>query len=246
MVFSRLAERFDPGAYAYAHRGLWTAAGPPENSISAFLAASEHGLGIEFDVRPASDGVPVVFHDSILDRMTEQTGAVETLTSSELTQISLNGGDFIPRLADLLDAWPGTTPLLCELKIDGTTDPARFTDTVARQISKHAGPAAMMSFSTEAVAAVPAQIQRGQLIPPSHMSGETDLASTPTTSVDYLACHVSDADNASLQSDRARGRPLLTWTVKDETMCAALSAITDSQIFEGYDPVLAKRLILNT
>ena len=242
-----MAERFDPGAYAYAHRGLWTTAtGPPENSLSAFLGAAENGLGIEFDVRPASDGVPVVFHDPILDRMTDKSGAVESLTSAELTQIALNGGDFIPTLADLLDTWPGTTPLLCELKIDGTTDPVRFTETVAAQISKQAGPAAMMSFSTEAVAAIPPHIQRGQLIPPSHMSGETDLASTPTTTVDYLACHVTDADNASLQDRRASGLPLLAWTVKDETMCAALSAVTDSQIFEGYDPVLAKRLILNT
>ena len=241
-----MAERFDPGTFAYAHRGLWTDAGPPENSLAAFIAAAENGLGIEFDVRPANDGVPVIFHDPILDRMTAQTGPVETRTSAELAQISIKGGGTIPSLKDLLDAWPGTTPLLCELKIDGATDPAQFARTVAAQIDQHPGPAAMMSFSTEAVAAIPAHIQRGQLITPSYMSGAQDLASTPTTTVDYLACHVSDADNPGLQESRANGRPLLAWTVKDEATCAALTTVTDSQIFEGYDPVLAKRHILNT
>ena len=74
---SRLAERFNLTDFAYAHRGLWTADGPTENSLDAFLQAAEQGLGIEFDVRPSSDGVPIVFHDPELDRMTSETGATE-------------------------------------------------------------------------------------------------------------------------------------------------------------------------
>ncbi len=102
-----------------------------------------------------------------------------------------------------------------------------------------------MSFSTRTVAALPKGLMRGQLIQPSEISGETNLAEPPTAPVDYLACHISDADNAPLQFAR-RDVPLIIWTVKDETTCEALSAITDSQIFEGFDPALAKRHILNT
>ncbi|MEL7541202.1 MAG: glycerophosphodiester phosphodiesterase family protein [Pseudomonadota bacterium] len=244
MVYLRLAERFDPENYAYAHRGLWTDEGPPENSLSAFLAAAEHGLGIEFDVRPARDGVPVVFHDPVLDRMTDQTGLVEARTSAELSSISLNGGGTIPTLDDLLHAWPATTPLLCELKVDGATDPVQFAQSVADRVSQHSGPAAMMSFCVDTVAATPDDLQRGQLILPSAVSGATDLAATPTTKVDYLACHTSDAEDPSLQASRA-DLPLLVWTVKNEANCVALAEITDSQIFEGFDPALAKRHILN-
>ncbi|MEL6826836.1 MAG: glycerophosphodiester phosphodiesterase family protein [Pseudomonadota bacterium] len=240
-----MAERFDPSAYAYAHRGLWTTGGLPENSLAAFLAAAEHGLGIEFDVRPSADGIPVIFHDPVLDRTTEQTGAVESRISAELTEISLIGGGAIITLETLLEAWPATTPLLCEMKVDGATDSARFARTVADLMMRHTGPAAMMSFCTEAVAATPEHVQRGQLILPSSMSGATDLAATAVTKVDYLACHTSDAADPGLQAARST-LPLITWTVKDTDACEALSAITDSQIFEGFDPALAKRHILNT
>lgn len=244
MGFSRLAERFAISDFAYAHRGLWHVGGPPENSLDAFLTAAEQGLGVEFDVRPTADGVPIIFHDPTLDRMTQASGLVEAHTSDAVVGTALNGGCDIISLATLLEAWPATTPLLCELKVDGATNPVALATSVAAQLGAHRGPAAMMSFSTSAVAAVPAEIMKGQLILPSQHSGATDLARTPVVTVDYLACHISDASNGSLQAARA-AQPLVTWTVKDEATCEALASLTDSQIFEGFDPMLAKRHILN-
>ena len=57
-----------------AHRG-WhnNEAGRTENSRPAFAAAIGQGYGIECDLRPAKDGLPVVFHDETLDRITETT-----------------------------------------------------------------------------------------------------------------------------------------------------------------------------
>ena len=52
----------------WAHRGLHDAA-KPENSLGAFRAAAERGLGSELDVRLTKDGVPVVFHDANTARM---------------------------------------------------------------------------------------------------------------------------------------------------------------------------------
>ena len=79
---------------------------------------------------------------------------------------------------------------------------------------------------------------------PSKRSGEANLAATPIVPVDYLACHVSDAENASLQEARNH-LPLVTWTVTDAETSAALAAVTDGQIFEGFDPGLVKRHIVN-
>ncbi|MEM9572276.1 MAG: glycerophosphodiester phosphodiesterase family protein [Pseudomonadota bacterium] len=240
-----MAKRFQVSDFVYAHRGLWTMSGPAENSMEAFLAAASQGLGIEFDVRPAADGVPMIFHDPILDRMTQATGWVEAHSSSELADIPLKNGGRMSTLQDLLDNWPSETPLLCELKIDGTTDPVSFAKTVATHFESHSGPAAMMSFSRDAVAAIPDSIMRGQLILPSAQSGATDLAATPIVSVDYLACHTSDAENVTLQAARAQ-MPLVTWTVIDVEASERLAPFTDSQIFEAFDPALAKRHILNT
>lgn len=244
MEYSRLAERFDLSAFGYAHRGLWQMDGPTENSLEAFQAAAALGFGIEFDVRPAVDGVPIIFHDPTLDRMTEKSGVTEDLQSTQLIGTPLKGGGEIISLETLLEIWPGDTPLLCELKVDGKTDPVVLAETVSAMLRAHSGPAAMMSFSTEAVAAIASNIMRGQLILPSVHTGEIDLAATSSVTVDYHACHVSDASNVSLQAARATC-PLVTWTVKDADMCEALGPVTDSQIFEGFDPALANRHILN-
>ncbi|MCR9078032.1 MAG: hypothetical protein NXH78_02935 [Hyphomonadaceae bacterium] len=240
-----MAEAFKPSEFVYAHRGLWTEDGMTENSLEACLAAAENGLGIEFDVRPAADGVPIVFHDPVLDRMTAETGSVETRQSKDLIGTALKGGGEIISLEHLLSVWPATTPLLCELKIDGDTDPDRFAADVGGMLLDHSGPAAAMSFSPLAVGALPANLMRGQLILPARMSGADDLTAIAPGPVDYFACHVDDAEHPSLKTAREK-TPLVTWTVKDADTCATLAPLTDSQIFEGFDPALAKRHILNT
>lgn len=240
-----MADRFTLSDFAYAHRGLWTKGGLTENSLEACLAAAEAGLGIEFDVRPSKDGVPLIFHDPTLDRMTNEVGKFEDRTADSLLGTPLVGGGAIISLEQLLREWPARTPLLCEMKIDGKTNPDSFAQTVADLLLEHNGPVAAMSFSRRAVAALPTALMRGQLIAPSAETGHSDLAATPSATVDYLACHVSDAQNETLQSSR-RTLPLITWTVRSETDCLSLSHLTDSQIFEGFDPALAKRHILNT
>ncbi|MEO1306305.1 MAG: glycerophosphodiester phosphodiesterase family protein [Pseudomonadota bacterium] len=239
-----MAKRFNLIDFAYAHRGLWTANGPAENSLQACLDAAALGLGIEFDVRPSKDGVPIVFHDATLDRMCGEAGRPEDMLATQLIGMPLIGGGTLISFEMLLDAWPQSTPLLCEMKIDGRTDPVSFAQTVSALLSSHEGPAACMSFSRRAVAALPAELMRGQLIAATHETGISDPASTPSVPIDYLACHVSDARHPSLQSAR-RDLPVITWTVRSEVECADLSSVTDSQIFEGFDPALAKRHILN-
>lgn len=66
-----------------AHRGASALA--PENTLAAFQKAIEdEAEGIEFDVRPAKDGVPVVFHDATLKRIAGRDERVIDLSSAEL------------------------------------------------------------------------------------------------------------------------------------------------------------------
>ncbi len=65
------------------HRGA--AAVAPENTLISFARAYQDGAdGIEFDVRLARDGVPVVIHDASLRRTTARTGFVAALSAAEL------------------------------------------------------------------------------------------------------------------------------------------------------------------
>lgn len=91
--------------FAMAHRG---GRGPaPENTEAAFANARSLGyLHLETDVHRSADGVLVAFHDGELGRVGDRSGRISELTWDELAQIDLGGGHRIPRLVDLLDAFP--------------------------------------------------------------------------------------------------------------------------------------------
>lgn len=102
----------------YAHRGLH-GPGRAENSLSAFEAAVKMGFGIELDVRLSSDGELVVFHDDTLERVTKESGRVDSKTAKQLSEIKLCGTeDTIPIFKDVLRLVNGRVPLLVEIKED--------------------------------------------------------------------------------------------------------------------------------
>ncbi|WP_300378457.1 glycerophosphodiester phosphodiesterase family protein [Henriciella sp.] len=238
-----MAGRFQLVKHAYAHRGLWTPGGLSENSLEAILAAADAGLGCEIDVRPAACGTPVVFHDTQLDRTTDETGPVNARTAEALTDIPLKGRGTLTTLEQVLDEWPGNAPLLIELKIDSETDTPVFTKKVAELAEAHNGPAALMSFSDLAVREIPGSLMRGALVMPSALSGNLNLEALVTAAKelnpDYLACHVTDAENiCSMASDHEL--PVAAWTVTSADMSAFLKTLPVAQIFEGFDPHFAQ------
>src|SRR5262252_3494009 len=94
-----------PRPLAFAHRG--GAAHAPEN----FWRVFEHAVGLgyrylETDLQATSDGVLVAFHDRTLDRVTDRQGRVSRCTHAELSGARIGGTEPIPRLEDLLCAWP--------------------------------------------------------------------------------------------------------------------------------------------
>jgi glycerophosphoryl diester phosphodiesterase len=238
-----MARRFDLAAYAYAHRGLWLKEGPPENSLAAFRAAAKAGLGAEFDLRPAAGGTAMIFHDPLLDRMTRESGLFEERDASALTATGLTGSDErIPSFEDLLDLWPHDLPLLCEMKIDGTTDPATFAQTIAGRLADWPGLAAAMSFSEDAVRALPDTLMRGQLVVPmTYTDGETFdgiVNRAIADGIDYLAVHHSDLARTAPMA-AAAGKPVVTWTVRSEAELALARAYNPAIIFEHIDPARA-------
>ncbi len=84
-----------------AHRGA--SAYAPENTFAAFRKAIASGAnGIEFDVRLAKDGVPVVFHDATLQRLAKIKRRVSDCTAAELNKIDVGSwfNRAFPRRAD--------------------------------------------------------------------------------------------------------------------------------------------------
>lgn len=114
------------------HRGAMGHA--PENTMVSFDEALNLGADmLEFDVRLTKDGVPVIVHDSNLDRTSNRSLNVADLTVADLSKLDAGSwfdlrfsGEKIPTLADLLK-WSKTKSTkgkskpgyFVELKVDG-------------------------------------------------------------------------------------------------------------------------------
>jgi len=100
---------FDVPFTAFAHRGGATY--EPnlhrENSMYAFKQAVALGYRyLETDVHATRDGVLLAFHDRLLDRVTDHTGAIADLSYAEISEARIHGIDPIPRLSELLAEFP--------------------------------------------------------------------------------------------------------------------------------------------
>ena len=81
-MFGTLRKPGDPALIA-GHRGDRSAA--PENTLPALQSALDGSMVyVETDIRLSADGVPVLIHDSTVDRTTNGSGAVSSLTLAEL------------------------------------------------------------------------------------------------------------------------------------------------------------------
>ncbi len=123
-----------PRPIAFAHRG--GSLEVEENTMAAFAHAV--GLGyshVETDVQATRDGVAVIFHDDTLERMTGEAVRIDALTWEELRARRTRGGAAIPRLDEMLAAWPGVFVNL-EAKSDAAVEPMaeaiRHADAVPR------------------------------------------------------------------------------------------------------------------
>lgn len=82
----RVAERRAQPAVVIVHRGA--AAFAPENTLEAYAAALDYGAdGCEVDLRRTADGVLVLFHDDMLDHLTDGFGTVSQLSYYELLSL---------------------------------------------------------------------------------------------------------------------------------------------------------------
>jgi glycerophosphoryl diester phosphodiesterase len=108
--------------FFWGHRGLPSLA--IENTLASFRQAEEQQLpGIECDVQWSVDGIPFIFHDDTLERLSQVGESPTALTWNELKQLRLVdpqrphlGVGRIPLLADLLAWMPAHLALNLEIK----------------------------------------------------------------------------------------------------------------------------------
>ncbi|MEU8228534.1 glycerophosphodiester phosphodiesterase [Actinoplanes sp. NPDC048967] len=120
-VGARLPFLDSPTPLAFAHRG--GAAAGDENTAEAFARAIALGFRyVETDVHATADGVPVVFHDASLERLTGTAGRVADLRWADLATLRIGGAGAVPRLDEVLAAWPRIR-FNIDVKADTATGP---------------------------------------------------------------------------------------------------------------------------
>lgn len=102
-----------PAPVALAHRGGWLIDDQGvrrtelENTAVAFQHAVDLGYTyLETDVHATADGVLMAFHDTTLDRATDQVGAIEALPHRQVARARVAGREPVPLMEDLLGSWP--------------------------------------------------------------------------------------------------------------------------------------------
>jgi glycerophosphoryl diester phosphodiesterase len=224
-------------ARAYAHRGLHGGA-VPENSLAAFQRAVAAGFGIECDVRSASDGVPHVFHDDRLARLTGSPGRFGGQSSEAIALLRLADGSRIPTLAMMLELVAGRVPVLVEVK-SGRAAPNALCGAIAAAIARYRGPIAVMSFDPRVPAWFAAhrrRVVRGLVLSrrgqPPGAAGRRHALAISRARPHFLACDVRDLPDRTTSEARRRGMPLLCWTVRTGAERARVRRFADQPIFE--------------
>ncbi len=97
-----------------------------ENTLPSFQQAIDQKIdGLEFDVRLSADGQIVIFHDTDLSRLSNQSDKISKLTLAELQAVQLKGsendlqGVYIPSLNDIIPLLNYIKVLNIEIKSDG-------------------------------------------------------------------------------------------------------------------------------
>ena len=241
-----------------AHRGLHDAArGVIENTVAAAQAAIACGFAIECDLQMSSDGEAFVFHDEMLDRLTDVVGPFGALRAAELGKVRIRGvGGPPPTFAQFLDAVAGRTPIICELKsrFDGDW---RVADRAAALAAVYDGLLAFKTFDHDLAAYLKLrrpQVRYGSPCPIGFLAQAyyndpgwafltderkrdwTHFDHYDAAQPDFLSWNVDDLPHRiPFLMKELHGAPVMTWTVRTAAQREAARKWADQIVFDPHE-----------
>lgn len=236
--------------YKFAHRGLHGGE-IPENSMRAFKEAAAAGYGIELDVHLTRDGVPVVFHDDNLARMTGLNRQISDISSKELSSLRLAGSmESIPLFADVLRMIGGRVPILVEIKSRGRA--GALEEKTYELLKEYSGLYAVQSFSPYSVMWFcnhAPHVLRGQLssrfdrldpsvppLPGYQVFVLKNLLVNSQTKPAFISYDIDSLPIGVVLRLRKKGITVLGWTVRTEEQKNKARQFCDTIIFEKIRP----------
>jgi glycerophosphoryl diester phosphodiesterase len=233
-----------PTPLAFAHRGGALLADNIgiENTLTAFRNAVDLGYRyLETDVHCSRDGVVYAFHDVELARMTGTLSAFHDLDADGIDAIRVGGRERVPRLADLLEAFPDAR-FNIDAKSDDVVDPLLTVLRDAGALDR----VCLASFSGErlhrmrtAVPAVPTCFSRGEIallrLDPARHRRARGSQGVACVQVPFRKRRVTVVTPGFVRRAHAIGVQVHVWTVDDPTEMRYLLDI-------GVDGLMSDRI----
>ena len=236
----------------FAHRG--SSAHAPENTLAAFkLAVQQQAAAIELDVKLTADGQVVVLHDDTVDRTTNGTGRVNSMTLAELKQLDAGSkfdpecqSERIPTLAQVLETVGNQ--IFINVEIKNYTSPADdLSDKVVWLVKDYGLETSVMLSSFNMIALIRARALMPEiplgLLTIKGLAGIT-LRSKLVRFGPLLAFHPHylDVSPQLIQATHQVGARIHTYTVNQPDIMRQLFTSGVDGIFTD-DPLLAQKVL---
>lgn len=223
-----------------AHRGA--SAEAPENTLAAFRRALALKVdGIELDVQLTRDGVPVVFHDASLRRLTGSRSRLTEKSADELANLRVRGTEPIPRLVEVLCLTRGRAVVQIELKAGVAVAPViraiKSSRATAWVILASFEPA-LVRESLRLAPAVPRMLISTGRSAPAALARQLASLGARGLSVNHRAVRSA----AWVEYFHARGYSVWCWTVNDDRTARRLAGWGIDGLL-GDNPALLKRSV---
>lgn len=242
-----------------AHRGFSSIA--PENTLPSYILAKKMGFNYaETDIMFTSDGVPMLLHDTTIDRTSNGSGRLSQMTFNQVRQYDFGSwkspkyaGTQIPSLAELLDLCRRIMlfPLL-ELKADGGYTEAQIQQ-VVDMVDEYGltGKAMYCSFSSNYCSSINTYDPYAEIGFNTLSASTNDLATcqslkTNTNIIKYEVPYNTVTD-AICNTFREANIPMGAWTIDAESDILALNPyiteVTSNSLIAGkvfYDNATAE------
>lgn len=212
----------------FAHRGASLHA--PENTLSAFKLALDQGAAaVEFDVKLSSDDQIVIIHDQTVDRTTNGTGKVRSLSLSELKELDAGShydqrfcNERIPTLTDALQIL--SEDMLINIELTNYSSPFdKLPYLVAKEISHASVPDRIIISSFNPFALI--NFHRfSPTIPLAYLTfkGKSNSLMKKTLMkllrINYIHPHKNDVNPIFIQAERYNRRKINAYTVNDPNL----------------------------
>jgi glycerophosphoryl diester phosphodiesterase len=212
-----LAEK-DASLFVIAHRG--DSVNAPENTIASITSIAGTADVTEFDAQVTSDGVLVLMHDNTIDRTTDGTGTVASMTLDQIQTLDAGSwfspefaGEQVPTLAAAINAAiaNGIEPLIERKKGDAADYHSEF---VEQALS--ANDFRVISFDEtflNALDALNPDYRLGWLGRDSITQALLDEAKA--NGADFLSWNHEVIDQVAVDLVNANGMELMVWTIND-------------------------------